>query len=360
MLKSIYCVGKIENTGGINITEKGFVYSDTVEYPIINLSGCTKVIVTSQPSPSGEFSTTIGGLPENTRFFIRSFATNLIGTDYSDNVSSIITTGSGVLPTMIIKSINKLTDIEQTIYEVGTVNQLVVSGITTQNDETIFTNLSISQNSIPPVSNPIRSWSNVLKRTFRTDESPSSVLVNFTPFGDNSESLTITHSSVYVCGQNPTYNISATTHADAIFPYLWEIVSTYAVSPSYYNPGVTNTTNYLYYHASTYVSPDAKKIQNGKIVENQGEKMILMTPSGLTNKLVLGYPKEYGEVIKFKIGDSGTWIQVGTVTNTDVGTGYYGGNFGIVNSWIHNYYFMRYTFSIPPNETIKFYIKHTP
>jgi hypothetical protein len=116
MVKSIYCVGKIESTGGINITEKGFVYSNTVEYPEINLPDCTKVTVTSQPSPSGEFSTIIEGLPESTRFYVRSFATNLIGTDHSDNVNIIITTGFGILPTMIIKSINKLTDTEQTIY----------------------------------------------------------------------------------------------------------------------------------------------------------------------------------------------------------------------------------------------------
>ncbi|MCC6816673.1 MAG: hypothetical protein IT267_09700 [Saprospiraceae bacterium] len=92
--------GTITSNGGFNITSKGVIWS-TSQNPTISLS--TK---TNNGSGSGSFTSQITGLTANTRYYIRSYATNSCGTSYglqesfttsNPSSSGTITVGNGTL-----------------------------------------------------------------------------------------------------------------------------------------------------------------------------------------------------------------------------------------------------------------------
>jgi len=356
MSRIIQCVGKVNNNGNLPIIEKGFVYSFTNTYPITGDTSCVSVFVTTPLNQLGEFITTISNLPETTPFYVNSFAKNVLGTSFSAVALTGITGGIINKPVITIKAISKILDIVVEAYEVGTTNQLVVSGSTILNDELTFNILSISQTSTPPVSNPIRTWTG-LQRTFRTDQSPGAISVNFTPISSNPSSFTMTHNANYLCGQNPQYNITASTQTDAVFPYLWVLRSDFNLNASYFVP-VGNELEYFYYKASSTPPPSAPKT-NGKIVKPKvsGELVIDMLPITGYNRMVFGYPKSYGDNIQFKIGESGQWGTTTNIIDQSVSTGYAGGLFGIVNSWNIQYRIMFLLISGPPYSS-KLFIRH--
>ena len=71
--------GNVSGDGGANITERGFVYS-TVQSPTIS-SGNKKTI----NGGLGSMSTTLNDLAEGT-YYVRAFATNSVGTSYSNQI----------------------------------------------------------------------------------------------------------------------------------------------------------------------------------------------------------------------------------------------------------------------------------
>lgn len=73
---SATCGGKVKDDGGSEITAKGIVWS-TSENPTIDLS--TKI---DAGKGAGEFSSSMTGLLPSTKYYVRSYATNSVGTSY--------------------------------------------------------------------------------------------------------------------------------------------------------------------------------------------------------------------------------------------------------------------------------------
>lgn len=82
---SAYSLGSIINNGGSNITSKGIVWgrnsNPTTSLPTKNIDS----------SSSNNFNLKINGLNQNTTYYVRSFATNNVGTSYSKEISFITT-----------------------------------------------------------------------------------------------------------------------------------------------------------------------------------------------------------------------------------------------------------------------------
>jgi hypothetical protein len=82
--------GTVVNSGGATVTSRGVYYSTSVTTPT---SANTAQVI---GSGNGIFSTTIGGLPQNTKYYLRAFAINSVGTAYG-NVQEFTTNGPAVL-----------------------------------------------------------------------------------------------------------------------------------------------------------------------------------------------------------------------------------------------------------------------
>jgi hypothetical protein len=78
---SVISGGNIISDGGSSISAKGVVWS-TSSNPTVNLA--TK---TNDGTGTAPFISTINGLSPNTSYFIRSYATNIVGTSYGNEVS---------------------------------------------------------------------------------------------------------------------------------------------------------------------------------------------------------------------------------------------------------------------------------
>jgi hypothetical protein len=91
--------GNITSNGGVSITEKGVCWSIN---PTPNLSDDK----TSDGTGTGIFSSSITGLSSNTKYYVRAYATNDIGTAYGNEIS--FTTSPG-LPTITTTNITSIT-----------------------------------------------------------------------------------------------------------------------------------------------------------------------------------------------------------------------------------------------------------
>lgn len=76
--------GNITNTGGANVTVRGFKYSTTNNFDPLT-SGT--ILSESGSFGTGTFTANLSGLSTTTTYYIRSYATNSIGTTYGDQVS---------------------------------------------------------------------------------------------------------------------------------------------------------------------------------------------------------------------------------------------------------------------------------
>lgn len=356
MSRQLYCIGRVDNTGNYPILGKGFVYSFTNPLPITGATNCVTVPVNTPLSPTNEFTTTIYNLPETTPYYIRSYATNIIGTSLSAiPITSGITGGIINKPTMTLRTIRKDNNLEVEAYEIGTNTEIVISGITTKNDELTFNTLTISRTSSPPIAN-VRTW-NGLKTTFRTDETPGQVSIYFTPISTNPQSYPIIHNANYLCG-NPPYNIIATTQANAVFPYLWVLMdSLIGLTPSFFNPSGPDQLSF--YTRASSNPPLAAPKTNGKLVipKASGDLVIDILPITNYNKLVFGYPKDYGDNIRFSF-DGISWAFPNIIVDQTVATALFFPNaFGIVNNWTKLYRILALPISGPPYPN-KFYIQH--
>jgi hypothetical protein len=76
--------GEVTDNGGSEITERGFVYSNSDQTPTFGEDLVTKNIC--EPS-DGLFDSTILGLSPNTYYYFRAYATNMAGTSYGEIIS---------------------------------------------------------------------------------------------------------------------------------------------------------------------------------------------------------------------------------------------------------------------------------
>lgn len=93
--------GEVISEGGAPVTERGVVW-DTNSNPTISLS--TK---TSDGSGNGIFISVISNLLPNTKYFLKSFATNSIGTAYGNEITFTTTTPS--VPVVTSVSVTNIT-----------------------------------------------------------------------------------------------------------------------------------------------------------------------------------------------------------------------------------------------------------
>jgi hypothetical protein len=75
--------GNITSDGGASITERGVCWS-TTDSPLPDISLSTK---TSDGTGTGSFNSSITGLTVSTTFYVRSYATNSVGTTYGPKIS---------------------------------------------------------------------------------------------------------------------------------------------------------------------------------------------------------------------------------------------------------------------------------
>ncbi|MFM7090276.1 MAG: fibrobacter succinogenes major paralogous domain-containing protein, partial [Bacteroidota bacterium] len=97
---SATCGGIITTNGGSAITERGLVYGTTTNLTILN----TKLV---DSSGGTDWTSTITGLNGNTKYYIRAYATNVIGTSYG-SLDSLVTLP--VVPTLTTSVITGITD----------------------------------------------------------------------------------------------------------------------------------------------------------------------------------------------------------------------------------------------------------
>lgn len=350
-LKSINCKGIVVNDGELEITNKGFCYSHTNNYP--TLSDSSVWVVSEDLLEDGTFNAVITGLTEATLYYVNSYAINSLGTDYSNTSMSVTTNGLSTYPVITIGITHN--GLYKNIYEIGTTNMVVVTGDTTRNDETVFNNGWINQTSNPQPLNPIRSWSGWLEK-YNTSYPPQT-LINFSPVDINELSWSMTQESFYNCGNSP-YIISASITIEAIFPFLWVLKNQIMPAGSYFNPNSPVGNNYFYYESS-YINLsyyNGKKIQKKPLPYEELE--FLVTPSSTYKFFQLGFSSSYGDKIQYKDWATNAWIPAGgqysNFLQTTVNTNSYPGI-----DWSYSYNIFRYMFTVYSASPRQFFIRFT-
>jgi hypothetical protein len=90
------CGGEVTNDGGASVTARGVCWG-TSRGPILGVDNFTV-----DGDGEGAFTSAITGLDANTRYYVRSYATNSVGTSYSNfNLSPEFTTQNYVAPTIV-------------------------------------------------------------------------------------------------------------------------------------------------------------------------------------------------------------------------------------------------------------------
>ena len=92
--------GNIGSSGGVSVTSRGFCWNDQP-------NPTTSNNVVSSGSGVGNFTASISGLIPNTTYYIRAYATNVIGTSYGSEL--IFTTSSLTLPTLTTSALTNIT-----------------------------------------------------------------------------------------------------------------------------------------------------------------------------------------------------------------------------------------------------------
>jgi hypothetical protein len=94
--------GNITNEGGGTVLSRGICWS-TSQNPTIQSPN-----ITNNGTGSGSFTSSLTGLLASTTYYVRSYATNQIGTAYGSQVS--FTTSSAVVPSLTTTSISSITN----------------------------------------------------------------------------------------------------------------------------------------------------------------------------------------------------------------------------------------------------------
>jgi hypothetical protein len=334
-LRSITCVGRIQSDGNLPLTDKGFYYSDTETNPTVNNS-----MIWSDMNASidlyGTYKSQITGLTEATDYYINSYATNSMGTTVSTNPQKVTTSGIINYPVITINILQN--GIGKALCEMGTTNLLTISGVTIKNDETIFTNGYINQESSPIPQNPIITFSGYVP-SYNTSTSTPPVQINFSPIAKLVDTWKIIHKIYYNCG-NPQYQISGTTSVDGVYPFLWTLNPNF-MPDDYFLARGSYISNYFYINAS--ITPNNIKPTNGKIISKREDIRFLVTPYNSNYRaLHFAYPSSYGN-IQFKLGENGSW-GTQTLHNVNVSTGNLGQNYGITTRYSEPFKVLKYNF----------------
>lgn len=103
--------GKVTDNGGAAVTERGVCYSLTPNPTTANTS-----VMASSVLGSGEFTAHLSGLNPSTKYYLRAFAINKVGTGYGNEVelvtADIINATFAFTPMFIIGSTLAATDVE--------------------------------------------------------------------------------------------------------------------------------------------------------------------------------------------------------------------------------------------------------
>jgi hypothetical protein len=83
--RSAYAKGKIEDDGGSEIIERGFVYSQIIEKPVKENDGKNARLDPQNDGKEGQFEFEILGLFPDTEYYIRAYAINKNGISYSED-----------------------------------------------------------------------------------------------------------------------------------------------------------------------------------------------------------------------------------------------------------------------------------
>lgn len=347
-LRSIMCIGKIQNDGNLPIIDKGFCYSDTEPHPDMNSNVFSAASAIINPD-TNEFTAEITGLTEATVYWINSYATNSKGVSVSNYTETKMIKTFGIVnfPTITVYVLDN--GINKNVYEMGTSNLLTLSGETVKNEESVFINGYINQTSSPQPSNPIMAW-DVFTSTYSTSNKIPPININFSPRKDEQISWIMAHDVYYNCG-SPQYQISASTVSEGVFPFLWVLKP--SIMPSdYFSARGLYENDYFYINASN--PPNLIKPTNGKIIEKRKNLTFKVTPIDSNHKVLnLGYPSYYG-AIKFKLGE-GAWGSK-SLLDVNMSTGKYSANYGIVNRYSYPFKILQYTFTSYSSLPIDFHI----
>ena len=93
--------GNVTNSGGVTVTARGVCWSNTTSSPTISNSK------TIDGSGTGSFTSSLTGLSPNTNYYVRSYATNSVGTSYGATL--VFTTSVAVIPSITTSSISSIT-----------------------------------------------------------------------------------------------------------------------------------------------------------------------------------------------------------------------------------------------------------
>ena len=85
--------GRVTSDGGAAVTERGVVYSTSNNWPTIGAGGVTTVAATG--GGTGNFTVDVTGLTAATRYYVRMYASNAAGSNYSD-VAQVWTYQAGI------------------------------------------------------------------------------------------------------------------------------------------------------------------------------------------------------------------------------------------------------------------------
>ena len=92
--------GNVTGNGGVEVTERGIVYSSSNTLP--TTAGDTKIII---GSGNGPYSQTVAGLRGGTTYYVRAYAINIIGTSYGAVISFTTSASPPVIETNEITAI---------------------------------------------------------------------------------------------------------------------------------------------------------------------------------------------------------------------------------------------------------------
>jgi hypothetical protein len=349
MIITTTVTGKVDDYGGYaNLLEFGFTYREYIngtEKPGYYIAGSSIWPVSTINPITHIFTDTVTGLTIGKTYRFRAYAINEVGVKDSDetlikDVGPIRELSGATITCYILKD-----GVVQNEFEIGSKpSGFNVTGETTINEETSFSNLDIIQTSVPPYNpgnnNIISTWNTQpYMLTYDTLNGKPPPVIEFKPLDYEQSSWTLTETAKYYCSMGP---ITASTSINAYFPYLWIL--------SQYSPQQTQSSflnGQFYTNASQTTS-----LTNGKLIKGKANQTFTMRPTSILKYLYLGYPAitptNYGTNGKIIVGNDPElnlidWVSSEVVTSV-----------GLDSDWSYNYNIIKYTFSTYFNQTINF------
>jgi len=290
--QNVKCKSQITDYGNLSLIDKGFCYSTINNNPTIGGADCTRWSSSVSIDGGGNFTDTITGLTQTTDYWITAYAINSSGIGYTFPVTTVRTGGISIFPTITVY-IKNANGTQQSLYEIGTVNNIVVSGETVQNDETYFIDGYIQQISSPPPPGPqaptILSWSG-FQPTYIISSIGGQTLT-FSPVSTDIDSWNLTENAYIDCGI-PQYVRSGTTSVSSVFPFLWAMKNS-VQNDAYFNPGSSSSLKPAIYFYKDACTPSTG---SGKLIQSRGDLTIYVQPTPFAKLLYFGYPSSYGSI----------------------------------------------------------------